>query len=171
MKKLFLVLTIVGLSLDLVQAQRSAFVDMDKILNSIPEYEAAQRELEGQAEKWRQEIARKYESIEKMYRDYQAREPLMSDEARKEAQDKIIQKEQEARELQKKYFGPEGELFQKRQSLVKPIQEKVYTVIEKYAKDRSFDFMFTAPNGSSIIYANPDKDMTSYIIKRLGREK
>ncbi|MCH2045836.1 MAG: OmpH family outer membrane protein [Saprospiraceae bacterium] len=171
MKKLFSVLVVAFLTFNVAQAQRVVFVDMDKILGSITEYESAQRELEGQAEKWRQEIARKYENIEKMYRDYQAREPLMSDEARKEAQDKIIQKEQDARDLQKKYFGPEGELFQKRQSLVKPIQEKVYTVIEKYAKDRSFDFIFTAPDGSSIIYANPDKDVTNDIIKRLEREK
>lgn len=149
-------------------AQRVGFVDMDKVLAAIPEYATAQSELEEQAERWRQEIAKKYEEIDQLYRDYQAREPLMSDEARKEAQDKIMNKEKEARELQKKRFGPEGELFQKRQTLVKPIQEKVYTTIEKYAKERTFDFIFTAPDGSVMLYANPDKDVTNDIIKRVS---
>lgn len=150
-------------------AQRAGFVDMDKILKSIPEYESAQRELEEQAERWRQEIAKRYEEIEQLYRDYQAREPLMSDEARKAAQEKITAKEKEARELQKKRFGPDGELFQKRQTLVKPIQEKVYSAIEKFAKEGSYDFIFTAPDGSVMLYANPGKDLTNDIIKRVNK--
>lgn len=168
MKKIsFLFLLFVGLCSS-AMAQRVAFVDMDKVLKSIPEYETAQRELEEQAERWRQEIAKKYEEIEQMYRDYQAREPLMGDDARKETQDKIMNKEKEARELQKKRFGPEGELFAKRQTLVKPIQEKVYTTIEKYAKERTYDFIFTAPDGTNILYANPEKDATNDVIKRMS---
>lgn len=151
-------------------AQRIGFVDMDKVLGAIPEYETAQRELEEQAERWRQEIAKKYEEIDQAYRDFQAREPLMSDEARKEAQDKIVAKEKEARDLQKKRFGPDGELFQKRQTLVKPIQERVYTTIEKFSKERTYDFIFTAPDGSAILYANPEKDVTAEIIKRINNK-
>jgi outer membrane protein len=104
-----------------------------------------------------------------MYRDYQAREVLMSDDTRKQKQDEIVAKEKEVRELQKKRFGPEGELFTKRQSMVKPIQEKVYTAIEKFALDRGFDIIFSAPDGSTIIYAKADKDVTSEVIKSLKK--
>jgi len=104
-----------------------------------------------------------------MYRDYQAREVLMSDDTRKQKQDEIVAKEKDVRELQKKRFGPEGELFTKRQSLVKPIQEKVYTAIEKYANERNFDVIFSAPDGSTIIYAKADKDVTAEVIKSLKK--
>ena len=149
-------------------AQRSAYVDLEKILSSMKDYENAQRELEQLAEKWRQEIAKQYEEIEDMYREYQVREPLLSDEMRKNKQDEIVSKEKSVRSLQKARFGPDGELFQKRQSLVKPLQEKVYNEIQKLAKERNYDFIFTAPDGSTIIYAKEDKDLTPEVIKRLA---
>jgi outer membrane protein len=150
------------------QAQRSAYVDMDKILSSVKEYETAQRSLEQQAERWRQEIAKEYDQIETMYREYQVREPLLSDEMRKSKQAEIVNKEKSVRSLQKARFGPDGELFKKRQSLVKPVQEKVYNEIQKLAKERKYDFIFSAPDGSTIIYAADDKDLTAEVIKRLN---
>ncbi len=164
-----LLLAFIALGMSSGYAQKIAYVDMDKIMEAVPEYKTAQTELEQTAERWRQEIAKEYENIEQMYRDYQAREVLMSDEMRKQKQDEIINKENKVRELQKKRFGPEGELFKKRQSLVKPIQEKVYKTIEKLAKDRGIDIIFTAPDGSTIIYAEGDKDVTEDVIKRLDR--
>jgi outer membrane protein len=168
MKKILLLLAfiLVGFA---AQAQRIAYVDMEKIMESIPDYTKAQKELEEIAERWRQEIAKEYDKIDQMYRDYQAREVLMSDEMRKQKQDEIVAKEKEVRDLQKKRFGPEGELFVKRQSLVKPIQEKVYTAIEKYANERNYDMIFSAPDGSSIIYAKADKDVTSEVVKSLQK--
>lgn len=152
-----------------MQAQaRVAYVDMEKIMASIKEYETAQRQLEQEAERWRQEIAKEYEQIETMYREYQVREPLLSDEMRKTKQEEIVEKEKTVRNLQKARFGPEGELFQKRQSLVKPIQEKVYNEIQKLAKERKYDMVFSAPDGTTLIYAADDKDITADIIKRLG---
>jgi outer membrane protein len=168
MKKLSLLLAFLCLGILSSQAQRAAYVNMDQIMEAVPEYKEAQTELEQTAERWRQEIAKKYDEIEQMYRDYQAREVLMSDEMRKQKQDEIIAKEKQVRDLQKKRFGPEGELFSKRQSLVKPVQEKVYKAIEQLAKDRNYDFIFTAPDGSSIIYAKADKDVTEDVIKRLA---
>jgi outer membrane protein len=138
---------------------------MDKVLEAIPDYAKAQKELEEVAERWRQEISRDYDKIDQMYRDYQAREVLMSDEMKKQKQDEIVAKEKEVRESQKKRFGPEGELFQKRQSMVKPIQEKVYAAIEKFANERNYDVIFTAPDGTTMIYAKADKDITNEIIK------
>ncbi|WMX13673.1 MULTISPECIES: OmpH family outer membrane protein [unclassified Aureispira] len=165
---LLVILLMFGLS---TQAQYSkvAYVDMEKIMSSVPEYETAQRELEQQAERWRQEIAKEYDQIETMYREYQTREPLLSDEMRKTKQDEIVNKEKAVRSLQKARFGPEGELFKKRQSLVKPIQEKVYNAIQKIAKDRKYDFVFTAPDGATLIFAADDKDLTADVIKSLGK--
>lgn len=169
MKRVALILILVFAGILSSEAQRVCYVDMEKIMESVPEYKTAQTELEQLAERWRQEIAKEYDKIDQMYRDYQAREVLMSDDMRKQKQDEIIAKEKKVRELQKLRFGPEGELFQKRQSLVKPIQEKVYAAIEKFAQQRSYDIIFSAPNGSSIIYAKPDKDMTADIIKEVQR--
>lgn len=168
MKKLSLLFAFICFGLITTHAQRSAYVNMEQIMEAVPEYKEAQTELEQTAERWRQEITKKYDEIEQMYRDYQAREVLMSDEMRKQKQDEIIKKENQVRDLQKKRFGPEGEMFKKRQSLVKPVQEKVYKAIEKLAKDRNYDFIFSAPDGSTIIYAKADKDVTDDVIKRLG---
>jgi len=169
MKKIALLFAFILVGLVSASAQRIAYVDMGKIMESVPDYAKAQKELEEIAERWRQEIAKEYDKIDQMYRDYQAREVLLSDEVRKQKQDEIVVKEKEVRELQKKRFGPEGELFQKRQSLVKPIQEKVYAAIEKFANERNYDMIFSAPDGSSIIYAKADKDVTSDVIKSVQK--
>jgi outer membrane protein len=165
MRKIALLLFFFVLTIANSDAQRFGYVDMDKVLEAIPDYSKAQKELEEIAERWRQEISRDYDKIDQMYRDYQAREVLMSDEMKKQKQDEIVAKEKDVRELQKKRFGPEGELFQKRQSMVKPIQEKVYSAIEKFANERNYDVIFTAPDGTTMIYAKADKDITADIIK------
>jgi|JI61114C2RNA_FD_contig_31_7931661_length_2017_multi_6_in_0_out_0_2 outer membrane protein len=149
------------------QSNKVGYVDIDKVLKNIPDYQKAQTELEQQAEIWRKEIAKEYEKIEATYRDFQAREVLLSDEARKQKRDEITNAEKVVRELQKKRFGPDGELFQKRQTLVKPIQEKVFTAIKKLAEERQYDFIFTAPDGSTVIYAKADKDLTDEVIKKI----
>ena len=153
------------------QAQYSniAYVDMEKVLESVSEYQTAQKQLEQQSERWRQEIAKEYEQIEQMYREYQTREPLLSDEMRQSKQDEIVAKEKAVRALQTERFGPEGLLFKKRQSLVKPIQEKVYAVIQKLASERRIDFVFSAPDGTNLIYAVEKKDLTAEVITRLNR--
>lgn len=151
------------------QAQtKVAYVDMEKILESVSDYQSAQKQLEQQAERWRQEIAKEYEQIEQMYREYQTREPLLSDEMRQAKQDEIVAKEKAVRALQTERFGPEGLLFKKRQSLVKPIQEKVYAAIQKLANERRYDFVFSAPDGATLIYAKEDSDLTAEVIRRLA---
>jgi outer membrane protein len=169
MKKLWMVAFVLLLGASTIQAQRTAYVDMEKIMNAVPEYESAQRQLDQQAERWRQEIAKEYEQIESMYREYQTREPLMSDEMRKTKQEEIVAKERAVRELNKQRFGADGELFKKRQSLVKPIQEKVYGAIKKLAQERKYEFIFSAPDGATLIYAEDDKDLTAEVIRRLAK--
>ncbi len=169
MKKVIMVAFVLLLSTVAMHAQRSAYVDMEKIMSSVPEYETAQRQLDQLAERWRQEIAKEYEQIESMYREYQTREPLMSDEMRKTKQEEIVNKEKAVRELNKQRFGAEGELFTKRQSLVKPLQEKVYDAIKKLAQERKYEFIFSAPDGATLIYAEDDKDLTAEVIRRLTK--
>jgi len=160
-------LFLLPLSTTLSAQVRVAYVDIEKVLAANPDYERAQKELEEQAELWRQEIAKEYAKIDQMYRDYQAREVLLSDETKKQKQDEIVAKEKEVRDLQKKRFGPDGELFQKRQALVKPIQEKVYQAVKKVAETRNYDFIITAPDGATVLYAKPDKDLTEEVIKAI----
>jgi outer membrane protein len=150
------------------QAQRIAYIDMDRILNSITEYQQAQEELDKIASQWRQEIALEYDNIKSQYNRYQAEQVLLSDQERKKYEDEIIAKEQEVRELQKRKFGPEGELFKKRQELVEPIQAQVFQAITDYADDQGYDFIFDKASSSGMIFANAKYDVTDKILQKLG---
>lgn len=150
-------------------AQRIAYVDVNRILESITEYQDAQEELDKTAARWRQDIAKEYDVIKGMYNRYQAEQVLLSDEARKGKEEEIMQKEKEVREMQKSKFGPEGALFQKRKELVQPIQDRVYGAIEEYAKDRGFDFIFDKSSASGMLFSNAEYDKTDDILRKLER--
>lgn len=152
-----------------MEAQRFCYVDVEKILESVEDYKAAQNKLDGFASKWNQEVAQKYQEIEQLYNRYQADKVLLSDKAQQQREDEIIQKEKEARDFQKAKFGPEGELFKKRQEFVKPIQDKVYSAIEAYAKKRGYDFIFDRSSDASMLFANPELDKTQDIIDNLKK--
>lgn len=149
-------------------AQRFVYVDVTTILESVPEYAEAQKALDQQAEQWKQEIAREYSKIDEMYRKYQAEEVLLNEATRKTRQDDIVNKEKQVREMQKKRFGTEGDLAIKRKSLVQPIQEKVYSIIQKYATEKSYDFILDKSSMTGMLFASPQYDKTSDIIQRLG---
>ena len=148
-------------------AQRIAYVDVNKILESIAEYQSAQEELDRLASTWRQDIAQEYDVIKGLYNRYQAEQVLLSDEARRQREDEIMQKEKAVRDMQKSKFGPEGALFKKRQELVRPIQDKVYAAIESFAQDRGYDFIFDKSGAAGIIFSNPQYDKTEDILKSL----
>lgn len=167
MKNLIFAVALIALSAISSQAQRIAVVDVNSVLESIPEYKTAQTELDRVAEQWKQEIEREYKKIDEMYRKYQAEEPLLSETARKQREDEIVAKEKTVRELQKQRFGAEGELFKKRQALVKPIQERVFNAVNAYAKDKGFDFIFDKAS-TGILFANDTMEKTEDIIKKLG---
>lgn len=148
-------------------AQRIAIVDVNKILESIEEYQNAQTQLDNLAAQWRQEIAQEYDVIKGMYNKYQAEQVLLSDEARRQREDAIMAKEKEVRDLQKDRFGPEGELFKRRQGLVRPIQDRVYSAIESYAQERGYDFIFDKSSASGMIFSNSEYDKTNDILNKL----
>ncbi|HMQ46379.1 MAG TPA: OmpH family outer membrane protein [Saprospiraceae bacterium] len=148
-------------------AQKIGYVNVNDILESIEEYQAAQQELDKLAAKWRQEIAQQYDEIKGMYNRYQAEQVLLSDDARNQREEEIMNMEKEVRDLQKVKFGPEGELFQRRQELVRPIQDRVYAAIEAYATERDYDFIFDKSSSAGMIFSNPKFDLTQEILKKL----
>lgn len=152
-------------------SQKIAYVDVSKILENLGEYNKAQEDLEKIAAQWRQEIAQDYDVIKGLYNRYQAEQVLLSDEQRKQREDEIMEKEKDVREKQKVKFGPDGDLFKKRQELVQPIQDKVYGAIESYANENAFDFIFDKGSSAGIIFSNPRYDKTDDILKQLGAKK
>jgi outer membrane protein len=161
-------LLIVGITFK-ANAQRIAYVDVKTILESIQEYKNAQDELDKIAATWRQEIAQEYDKIKGQYNRYQAEQVLMSDDARRQKEDEIMEMEKKVRELQKEKFGPEGALFQRRKELVQPIQDRVYAAIEDYASDKGYDFIFDKSSATGMIFASPAYDKTSEVLERLKR--
>jgi len=151
-----------------ISAQRIAVVDINQVLESLPEYNQAQKDLDKQAATWRQEIAQEYDVIKGMYNKYQAEQVLLSDEVRKQREDEIVNKEKSVREMQKQRFGPEGALFKRRQALVQPIQDKVYSTIEDYAKSREFDFILDKGSSAGLLFVNSSYDKTEDIIDRVN---
>ena len=149
------------------KAQKIAYVDVNKILNSIQEYQSAQADLDKKADQWRSEIAQEYDKIKGMYNRYQAEQVLLSDEARRQREEEIMNKEKEVYDLQKSRFGPEGSLFKMRQDLVRPIQDRVYKAIEEYANERNYDFIFDKSSASGMIFSNEKFDKTADILKKL----
>lgn len=141
-------------------AQRIAYVDVNAVLESIPEYQKAQEQLDKIATQWRQEIAQQQDVIKGMYSKYQAEQVMLSEEMKKQREDEILNKEKEVRETQRRKFGPEGDLFKKREELVKPIQEKVYSAIERYATDRGFEYIFEKGSASGMLFADKKYDKT-----------
>ena len=141
-------------------AQRIAYVDVTAILESMTEYQKAQEQLDRLATQWRQEIAQEQDKVKGMYSKFQAEQVLLSDEMKRQREEEIMAKEKEVREMQRTKFGPEGALFKKREELVKPIQDKVYAAIQKYAEDRGFEFIFDKGSASGMLFADPKYDKT-----------
>lgn len=151
----------------IAQTQRTAVVDIDEILTSMPDYQKAQDQLDEIAEQWRQEIAQEMDKVKSMYNKYQAEQVLLSDEMKREREEEIMEKEKEVRDVQRQKFGPEGELFNKRQELVAPIQNEVYKAISSYADSRGFDLVLDRSANSGIIFINDAMDKTEDIKKIL----
>ncbi len=149
-------------------AQKYAYVDSDYILKNIPEYTDAQDLLDDLSVKWQKEIEAKFAEIDKLYKDYQAEAILLPEDIKKKREEEIIQKEKEVKELQKQKFGRDGELFQKRQELVQPIQEKIYNAIEEIATVRNFAFVFDKGGSLTILFANPKFDISDDVLDEVG---
>ena len=168
-KKNILVLAIALLSFFGTQAQRKyAVINTKYILDKIPEYKEADKKLKVLGDTWQQEIDDKQMTLDKMYKNYEAEQFMLSEDLRKKREDELFMKEKELRDLQKKRFGYEGDLFKERQKLVKPIQDKVYNAVQKMAVARSYDFILDKSEGITIIFADPKLDKSDDVLKELG---
>ncbi len=150
------------------QSQKYAFVDTEYILDNIPEFQDAQDELDDLSVKWQKEIETKYAEVEEMYKKYKAESVLLPDDIKKKREDEIVAKEKGVKELQRKYFGPEGELFKARQELVQPIQEKVFNAIETIANTRNYSFIFDKAGGMTLLYGDSKFDISDDVLDEVG---
>ena len=153
--------------LSMTNAQRLAIVDVNALLQEMDDYKVAQGELDKVASKWRQEISIEMDKVKSMYNKYQAEQVLLSDEVRAQREEEIVNTEKKVMDMQKLRFGPEGDLFKRRQELVKPVQNKVMAAIEAYADDRGYDLIIDKGGSAGILFLNEDYDKTDDIRKRL----
>ena len=149
-------------------AQKFAYVDTDYILNNIPEFNQAQDKLDEISKQWQAKIEGIYAEVDKMYRDYQTQEVLLTDEMKKKREEAIIAKEKSAKDLQKKRFGPEGDLYGKRQELIQPIQDKVYDAIQQLAANSKYAVIFDSSSDLIMLYSNPNLDKSDKVLDNMG---
>ena len=167
-KLLFLLLLVTGLNGFVSAQQRYAVIDTKYVLDKIPEYKDADKKLQAISQQWQKEIDDRQSQLDKMYKNYEAEQFMLTDELKKKREDELFLKEKETRELQKRRFGYEGDLFKERQRLVKPIQDKVYNAIQKLALARSYDFVLDKSEGITIIFADPKLDKSDDVLKEMG---
>ncbi|WP_199117039.1 OmpH family outer membrane protein [Pedobacter sp. ASV28] len=160
----FLFLATLGAS-----AQKMAYVDTEYILKHLPDYKSSLTQLEGLSKQYQKEVDEVFVEVDKMYKSYQADQVLLTDDMRRRRENDIIEKEKKAKELQRQKFGPEGDLFQTRTKLLKPIQEKVASTIAEIAKNKYIDFVFDKSSESTMmIYASSTYDISNDVIIKLG---
>jgi outer membrane protein len=149
-------------------AQKYAYVNTEYILDNIPDYKSAMQQLDNISLTWQKEIEDRYSIIDKLYKAYQAEQVLLTEEMKKRRQDEITSKEKDVKDLQKQRFGVEGDLFKKKQELIKPIQDKIYNAVKKLATDGSYAVIFDKSSELIMLFTNPKYDKSDDILKALG---
>ena len=168
MKKIALLLiTVVTFAMS-ASAQKFAFIDQEYILKKIPNYEMANEQLNQISQRWQKEVEALEKEADTMYKNYQADMVFLTDEQKKKKEEEIVAKEKEASQLKYKYFGPQGELFKKQQSLIKPIQDDIYNACKKVCEERGYQVFFDRASIQGAMYVSPRIDVTDEIISKLG---
>jgi len=168
MKKFFLITATFMLFTVSSYAQRYAIIDTKYILGKMPEYVDADKKLQDVSNQWQKEIDQRQADLDKMYKDYDAEQFMLSEDLKKKREDELFNKEKELRELQKKRFGYQGDLFKEREKLVKPLQDKVYNAVQKIAVARGYDFILDKSEGITVIFADPKLDKSDEVLRELG---
>jgi len=168
MKKIAVVLLVAVASVLAASAQKFALVDMEHIFKNVPAYEMANEQLNQLSQRWQKEVEAIGKEAETMYQNYLSDKVFLTEEQVKKREEEIVAKEKAATELRYKYFGPEGELYQKRQTLLKPIQDEVYNAVKKVAEERGYQTIFDRASSSDIIYASPRIDVSNEVLAKLG---
>jgi outer membrane protein len=168
MKRLALVSLLFISSVGMGYAQKYAYVDTEYILGNIPSYKAAQEQLDKLSQQYQKELETLHSELDKMYKDFQSEAVLLSDDMKRRREDVIVTKEKEYKKLQRQYFGPEGDLYRKRQSLIKPVQDDVFKAIQEIAEQGAYSIIFDKAGGLSLIYTNPKYDLSDQVLQKLG---
>lgn len=168
MKKVILAFFLLMGMVNAAMAQRYAYVDTQYILDQMPEYSEAQLELDKASEQWQNEIEVLFEDVEKKRKEFQAEAILLPDEIKKQREKEIMDAEFKAKEIQKKRFGVGGDLFAKREELIKPIQDKIFNAIQEIAADRNYAFVFDKANQSNLLFADPKYDISDQVLRKMG---
>ena len=168
MKRLFITLIVALASFAAANAQKFALVDMEYILKNVPAYERANEQLNQVSKKWEGEINALISEAETLYKKYQSESVFLSDAQKTKSEEAIMNKEKEASDLKKKYFGSEGEVFKKLQSLMAPIQEEIYNAVKDICESKGYQLVIDRASGASIIFASPKIDISDEILLKLG---
>ncbi len=166
-KLLFTLLILTGCAFG-ASAQKFALIDMEYILKNIPAYEMANEQLNQISQRWQKEVEAKADEAQTMYKNFQADMVFLTDEQKAKREADIVAKEKEATELRYQYFGPEGELFKKRQSLMQPIQDEIYNAVKKVSEERGYQCIFDRASSANIIYASPRIDVSNEVLAKMG---
>jgi len=149
-------------------AQKFAFIDSEYIMDNIPAYTAAQSQLDQLSSQYQKELESMHAEIEQMYKDFQAESVLLSEDMKRKREDVIISKEKDYKTLQRKYFGPSGDLFAKRQGLVKPIQDDIFNAVQELSNEGSYAVIFDKAGGTTLFFTNPKFDLSDQVLQKLG---
>lgn len=171
MKKTIFTLLIALCGVAAASAQKFALIDMEYILKNIPSYEMANEQLNQVSQRWEKEVNELSKEAETMYKNYQSEMVFLTDDQKKKREEEIVLKEKEVTEARYKYFGPEGELYKKRQSLMKPIQDDVYNAVKAVAEERGYQTIFDRASSQSIVFASPKIDVSNEVLAKLGYSK
>jgi len=171
MKKIILsALLLVGVLVS-ANAQKVAIVDMEYILKNIPAYESATEQLNQVSKRWQSEVDAQMQEVQKLYKNYQTENVFLSDDMKTKREEDIVAKEKAAQELKRNYFGPNGELFKKRQSLMKPIQDEIYGAIQDICKEKDIELVIDKSSSTNVIFSSPKLDISDLILQKLGYSK
>lgn len=168
MKKIFFTVALFFATIITGNAQKYAYVDTQYILDNMQEYKDAQAEIDQLSIDWQKELEKKFSDIDKMYKQFQVDAVLLPEDTKKKREEEIIKTEKEAKDLQKKRFGKDGDLFKKRQELIKPIQDKVFNAISEYAREKNYSFVFDKSGALTIVYADSKLDISDEVLQKLG---
>ena len=171
MKRILIICGAVLLMAMNAKAQKFALVDMEYIMKNIPAYEMANEQLNQLSQRWQKEVEAKGKEVQTMYNNFKSDMVFLTDEQKQKREKEIVDKEKEPNELKYKYFGPEGELYKKRQSLLKPIQDDVYNAVKKVSEERGYQVIFDRASSQSIIFASPKIDVSNEVLTQLGYSK
>ena len=166
-KKLFLLIVILMTSIS-TYSQKFAYVDSDYILSKMPEFVQAEEKIDDFSKEWQSEIESAYEEVEQMYRDYQSEQVLLTSEMKTKREEAIIEKEKSVQTLQQKYFGNNGDLYKKRQELIKPIQDRIFDAVQQLAASNKYSIIFDVSSDLIMLYSNPDLDKSDKILELMG---